>query len=149
MSASSMRVKVNQKIEREPKVYWFMKTGDTFDAVVKGDDEKSTKKELKNLIKKNPAKFECKVIYRIKIRYHDKIMFGRVNVAINNWIVKDSKLKEKPVKGHIGLVWFDDTDLDIFGWKKKYITNILKGLFKHDIKLLSVMPNLYSKFEDF
>lgn len=141
------RDKVKSKISEEPKVYWFMITDTGAKALVKGETEEDTKKELKKLVKN--CKYEGEVIWRITVKYHSKVVFGRVSIAINNWIVEDGKLKRKPIDGKVGLVWVDDRHLDVFGWKKRYIKSIISGLTIHKKKLNSVMPNPYFKFEDY
>ena len=141
------RDNVKNKISKEPKVYWFMICEEGAKALVKGETEEDTKKELKKLVKK--SKYEGVVIWRIKVKYHSKVVSGSVSIAINNWTVEDGKLKRKPIDGKVGLVSVDARHLDEFGWKKRYIKSIINGLTIHNKKLNSVMPTPYFEYEDY
>jgi len=148
-SENKMREKVEKKVNSEPKSYWFRICDDKSIAIVKGETEEETKKDLKKLINKDPNKYEDAQIWRVTVKYHKKVHSGRVSIAINNWSVIDGKLKRKPLPGKVGIVWVDDQDLELSGWSKKYISRVIKGLSIHGLKLKSVMPNPYFKFENF
>ena len=138
---------VKHKIESEPKVYWFLVKDKEAKVLIKGDTESETKKELKKLVKNGI--YDKSAIWKIEIRYYPVVMFGRVSISINNWTVIDGVLTKKPKPGKVGVVWLVDDYLDVFGWKKRYITSIIKGLTIHKKKLNSALPNLYSKYEDY
>ena len=141
---------IKEKIESNPKVYWYMITGTKAKLLVKGETEKDTLKKLKKLVKADSIE-ECegKIIWRIMIKYHNKESFGRVSIAINNWTISDGDVIKKPQKDKVGVIWFEDKYLKQNGWKNKYIKAIVKGVV-HGVKLSSALPNIYEvAFEDY
>jgi len=141
------RLKLKNKIERESKIYWFLVEDKKACVLTKGMTEDETKQELKKIV--SNGSYDDSIIWKIEIKYHSIVAFGRVSLSFSNWTVIDGKLKKKPIKGKTGMVWFVDDYLDVFGWSKKYITSIIKGLTIHKENMNSALPNLYSKYKNY
>jgi len=122
-------------------IYWIRIDKKTI-VLAKGKSNSYTK----NQIDKNIKNYKDAIIYRIKIKFYNKKKSdnnGPIALDIDNYIVKNNKLKKKKIDGKYGVIWFEDEWLEDNKWNKKYLTTVINNLKKNKINIVIPGINFY------
>jgi len=138
---------IKKKIkEKESSQYWFFITQKKSILIAKANKISEAKNIVKEKIKKKPKKYENKILRRFQIKFrNEKINMntGTILILINNFQVKNGKIKKFYIKGKQGSVWLTKKYLQLQGWNKKNIIKITNYLDKNKVKLSGIGSNMY------
>jgi len=134
--------KVKKSIDNT--IYWIRVDQKKSSVLEKGNSNSDTKKEISNLAKKN--NLENAIIYKIKIKFYSKNKIdnnGPISFDIDNYQIKNKKLKKIKIDGKYGVIWFEDEWLEVNKWNKKYITTVVNNLKKNKANIIIPGINFY------
>ena len=86
------------------------------------------------------------IIYKIKIKFYSKNKVdnnGPISLDIDNYLVRNNKLKKTKIEGKYGVIWFEDEWLEDNKWNKKYITTVVNNLKKNKANIIIPGINFY------
>lgn len=125
-------------------IYWIRVDQKKSSVLVKGNSNSDTKNEINSIIKKE--KLKDAIIYKIKIKFYSKNKIdnnGPISFDIDNYLIKNKKLKKIKIDGKYGIIWFEDEWLEDNKWNKKYITTVVNNLKKNKAKIIIPGINFY------
>ena len=125
-------------------IYWIRVDKKKSSVLVKGSSNSETKNELNNIVKKENLKDA--IIYKIKIKFYSKNKIdtnGPISFDIDNYTIKNKKLKKIKLDGKYGIIWFEDEWLKDNNWNKKYITTVVNNLKKNKANIIIPGINFY------
>ncbi len=125
-------------------IYWIRIDQKKSVVLAKGNSNTETKKIITQKAKDN--KLENAIIYKIKIKFYYKNKIdnsGPISLEIDNYLIKNNKLKNKKIEGKYGFIWFEDEWLEDNKWNKKYITTTVNNLKKNKTNIIIPGINFY------
>lgn len=114
--------------------------------VAKGFSGKEVQQKLNEKINNNKEKYEGQKILRASIVFKRPpgfMVFGHLLIMIEEFIIKNSKLKRIYTEGMHGPIWFTKPWLELNKWSYDYLENIINKLASGQVKIGGIDANMY------